>query len=253
MLLRNLNQILLMSNGSRIQIKCIIVDDEPMARDVVRRYIQKIPTLKLLGEFGNAIEATIFLQEQPVDMIFLDIKMPQLSGTEFVRSLRNVPKIIFTTAHKEYAHEGFELDVTDYLLKPIRFDRFLKAVNKAFPQKLQGIEMHGTIEENKPATSFIYLRVDRKMIKVLLNDILYIESDKDYVKVFTEKGFIITRQTIASVEAMLSESQFIRIHRSYIVSLNKLKSFTAATVEIVNKELPIGKLYRNNFLKLQGQ
>jgi two-component system, LytTR family, response regulator len=243
-----------MSNGKSIQIRCIIVDDEPMARDVVRRYIQKIPTLKLMGEFGNAIDATIFLQEQSVDMIFLDIKMPQLSGTEFVRSLRNVPKIIFTTAHKEFAHEGFELDVTDYLLKPIRFDRFLRAVNKAFPQKTQEIETHGIItnEESKPATSFIYLRVDRKMIKVLLDDIMYIESDKDYVKVFTEKGFIITRQTIASVEAMLSESQFIRTHRSYIVSLNKIKSFTAETVEIGNKELPIGKLYRNNFLKLQG-
>ncbi|HEX5652401.1 MAG TPA: LytTR family DNA-binding domain-containing protein [Chitinophagaceae bacterium] len=243
-----------MSNIKALQIKCIIVDDEPMARDVVRRYIQKIPTLKLTGEFGNAIDATIFLQEQSVDMIFLDIRMPQLSGTDFVRSLRNVPKIIFTTAHKEYAHEGFELDVTDYLLKPIRFDRFLRAVNKAFPQKAQEIETHGSVinEENKPATSFIYLRVDRKMIKVLLDDILYIESDKDYVKVFTEKGFIITRQTIASVEAMLSESQFIRIHRSYIVSLNKLKCFTAESVEIGNKELPIGKLYRNNFLKLQG-
>jgi len=243
-----------MANGNHIQIKCIIVDDEPMARDVIRRYIQKIPTLKLMGEFGNAIDATIFLQEQGVDMIFLDIKMPQLSGTEFVRSLRNVPKIIFTTAHKEFAHEGFELDVIDYLLKPIRFDRFLRAVNKAFPQKLQTVEgiTSFAVVENKPATSFIYLRVDRKMIKVLLDDILYIESDKDYVKVFTEKGFIITRQTIASVEAMLSDSMFIRVHRSYIVSLNKLKSFTAETVEIGNKELPIGKLYRNNFLKLQG-
>ena len=243
-----------MANGNHIQIKCIIVDDEPMARDVIRRYIQKIPTLRLMGEFGNAIEATIFLQEQAVDMIFLDIKMPQLSGTEFVRSLRNVPKIIFTTAHKEFAHEGFELDVIDYLLKPIRFDRFLRAVNKAFPQRQQEIETHGLIanEESKRASSFIYIRVDRKMIKVLLDDIIYIESDKDYVKVFTEKGFVITRQTIASVEAMLSESRFIRTHRSYIVSLNKIKSFTAETVEIGNKELPIGKLYRNNFLKLQG-
>ena len=244
-----------MPNGNHHQIKCIIVDDEPMARDVIRRYIERIPNLKLAGEFGNAIDATIFLQEYPADMIFLDIRMPQLTGTEFVRSIRNLPKIIFTTAHKEYAHEGFELDVTDYLLKPIRFDRFIRAVNKAFPQKQQEAEGHGSIvnEELKSVTSFIYLRVDRKMIKVLLDDILYIESDKDYVKVFTEKGFVITRQTIASVEAMLSESQFIRIHRSCIVSLNKLKSFTAETVEIVNKELPIGKLYRNNFLKLQGQ
>jgi two-component system LytT family response regulator len=254
MLVFKTNQILLMPNVKSVQIKCIIVDDEPMARDVVRRYVEKIPNLKLIGEFGNAIDATIFLQEYPVDMIFLDIKMPQLSGTEFVRSLRIIPKIIFTTAHKEFAHEGFELDVVDYLLKPIRFDRFLRAVNKAFPQKQQEIETHGLIpnEETKPAASFIYLKVDRKMIKVLLDDILYIESDKDYVKVFTEKGFIITRQTIGSVEAMLSENQFIRVHRSYIVSLNKLKSFTAETVEIGNKELPIGKLYRNNFLKLQG-
>jgi two-component system LytT family response regulator len=243
-----------MPKANHLQVKCIIVDDEPMARDVIRRYIQKIPTLRLMGEFGNAIDATVCLQEQSVDVIFLDIRMPQLTGTDFVRSLRNVPKIIFTTAHKEYAHEGFELDVTDYLLKPIRFDRFLRAVNKAFPQKPQESEftVSPVAEENKSAASFIYLRADRKMIRVLLNDILYIESDKDYVKVFTEKGFILTRQTIASVEAMLSDSQFIRIHRSFIVSLNKIKSFTAETVEIANKELPVGKLYRNNFLKLQG-
>lgn len=242
-----------MPNGNSIQIKCIIVDDEPMARDVIRRYIQKIPTLKLMGEFGNAIEATVFLQEQPVDMIFLDIKMPQLSGTEFVRSLRNVPKIIFTTAHKEFAHEGFELDVVDYLLKPIRFDRFLRAMNKAFPQKYQETETHASIanEESRSAASFIYVRVDRKMVRVLLDDIQYVESDKDYVKIFTEKGFIITRQTITSIESMLPDSQFTRIHRSYIISLNKLKSFTAETVEIGNKELPIGKVYRNNFLKIQ--
>ncbi len=244
-----------MSNSSHVQIKCIVVDDEPMARDVIRRYIETIPNLKMVGEFGNAIEATIFLQDQSVDMIFLDIKMPQLSGTEFVRSLRNLPKIIFTTAHKEYAHEGFELDAADYLLKPIRFDRFIKAVNKAFPQKTHEADTQALLinNESKSPASFIYLRVDRKMIKVLLDDILYIESDKDYVKVFTEKNFIMTRQTIASVEAMLSESQFIRIHRSYIISLNKLKSFTAEIVEIADNELPIGKLYRNNFLKLQGQ
>jgi DNA-binding LytR/AlgR family response regulator len=243
-----------MPNGSHTAVKCIIVDDEPLARDVIRRYIQKVPTLVLLGEFGNAIEATIFLQENTVDVIFLDIRMPQLNGTDFVRSLRNVPKIIFTTAHKEYAHEGFELDVTDYLLKPIRFDRFLRAVNKAFPQRpADNLVIHPVIaEESRLALSFIYLRVERKMIKVFLDDILYIESDKDYVKVFTDKSYILTRQTIASVEAMLSESLFTRIHRSYIISLNKIKSFTADTVEIGDKELPVGKLYRNSFLKLQA-
>ena len=242
-----------MSNGTSIQIKCIVVDDEPLARDVIRRYVDQISTLRLVGEFGNAVEATIFLQTASVDIIFLDIKMPQLSGTEFVRSLRNVPKIIFTTAHKEFAHEGFELDVIDYLLKPIPFDRFLKAVNKAFPQKHQDIETHAaSTHEAKETNSFIYLRVDRKMIKVLLADVLYIESDKDYVKIYVENKFIITRQTIASVEAMLSEKQFIRIHRSYIVSINRIKSFTHETVEVGDKELPVGKLYRNNFLKLQG-
>jgi DNA-binding LytR/AlgR family response regulator len=244
-----------MPNGIHTVIRCIIVDDEPLARDVVRRYIQKVPTLSLKGEFGNAIDATIFLQENPVDVIFLDIRMPQLNGTDFVRSLRAVPKIIFTTAHKEYAHEGFELDVTDYLLKPIRFDRFLRAVNKAFPQRRDASPalVPVVVEEDKGAgLSFIYLRVDRKMIKVFLDDILYIESDKDYVKVFTGNGYIITRQTIASVEAMLTESNFTRIHRTYIISLNKIRSFTPDTVEIGNKELPVGKIYRNNFLRLQA-
>jgi two-component system LytT family response regulator len=243
-----------MPNETHTSVTCIIVDDEPLARDVVKRYIQIIPALKLIGEFGNAIEATMFLQEQSVDMIFLDIKMPQLSGIEFVRSLRSMPRIIFTTAHKDYAHEGFELDVTDYLLKPIRFDRFLRAVNKALSQKQQELETHEITNGEKinPTISFIYLRAEGKMKKVPLDDILYVESDRDYVRVFTEKGFIITRQTIASVEAMLSESQFVRIHRSYIVSINKLKSFTNETVEIGDKELPIGKLYRNNFLKLQS-
>lgn len=243
-----------MPDRTHIPVKCLIVDDEPMARDVIRRYIEKIPSLRLTGEFGNAIDATIYLQENSVDIIFLDISMPQLSGTDFVRSLRHVQKIIFTTAHKEYAHEGFELDVIDYLLKPIRFDRFLRAVNKAFPKKLQEAETLNSkaTEENKIGASFIYLRVDRKMIKLMLDDILYVESDKDYVKLFTEKGFVITRQTIASVEAMLSDSEFTRIHRSYIVSLGKIKSFTHEIVEVGNKELPIGKLYRNNFLKLQS-
>lgn len=229
------------------------MDDEPMARDVIRRYVEQIPSLDIAGEFGNAIDATLFLQKNTVDVIFLDIRMPQLSGTDFVRSLRNVPKIIFTTAHKEYAHEGFELDVVDYLLKPIRFDRFLRAVNKAYPQRQNemGNAASNATHDLRFASPFIYVKVDRKMIKIMLDDILYIESDKDYVKVFTTGPTIITRQTISSVEAMLSENKFFRIHRSYIVSLDKIRSFSNEIVEIGNKELPIGKLYRNSFLKLQ--
>lgn len=235
-------------------VKCLIVDDEPMARDVIRRYIENIPSLTVVGEFGNGIDAMMFLLETPVDIIFLDIRMPQLSGTDFVRGLRKVPKIIFTTAHKEYAHEGFELDVVDYLLKPIRFDRFLRAVNKAFPQRQQETDSNISSgkPENKFALPFIYVSVDRRMVKVLLDEVLYIESDKDYVKIVTTNTTITTRQTISSVEAMLGKNKFFRIHRSFIVSLDKIRSFSNEMVTVGTKELPIGKLYRHSFLELQG-
>jgi len=242
-----------MPNGDQIPVKCLIVDDEPMARDVIRRYIDKVPTLQLAGEYGNAIDAIVFLQHEPADLIFLDIRMPHLSGIEFVSSLRHTPKIIFTTAHKEYALDGFELDVIDYLLKPIRFDRFLRAINKAFPQKNnEPVVSSSTSTEKKANSGFIYLKADRKMIKVMLDDILYIESARDYLKVYTQNSSVITRQTISSIEAMLSDSEFIRIHRSYIISIKKIDSFTHETVEIGKKELPIGKFYLNSFLKLQG-
>lgn len=243
-----------MPDQNNIPIKCLIVDDEPMARDVIRRYIEQIPTLSIAGEFGNAIDAMLFLQVNPVDMIFLDIRMPQLTGTDFVRSLPNSPKIIFTTAHKEYAHEGYELDVVDYLLKPIRFDRFLKAVNKVYPKKHSESEEESVVgsREMKFASPFIYVKVDRRMVKIMLDDIIYIESIKDYIKVFTTNSTIITRQTMSSLEAMLASNKFFRIHRSYIVSLEKIKSFSAENVTIGKTELPIGRLYRNSFLQLQG-
>ena len=238
-----------------MSIKCLIVDDEPMARDVIRRYIEKVPILQLAGECGNAIDAIVFLHNETVDLIFLDIRMPHLSGTDFVKSLRNIPKVIFTTAYKEYALEGFELDVVDYLLKPIRFDRFLRAVSKAFPQKRDELTENTApvaVQDKKINSGFIYLKADRKMIKLMLEDILYIESARDYLKVFTQNRSIVTRRTISSIEAMLSDNEFIRIHRSYIVSIKKINSFTHEIVEIGNKELPIGKFYLNSFLKLQG-
>jgi len=230
---------------------CLVVDDEPMARDVLRRYIEKVPTLKLAGESVNAIDALVFLQNNEVDLIFLDICMPELLGTEFVKSLHNPPKIIFTTAFKEYALEGYELDVIDYLLKPVRFERFLKAVNKAFPKTAESSVGNGTASERKTGVDFIYLRVNKKLVKIILSDILYIESARDYVKVFTNDKTYITRQTISSVEAMLSGNEFIRIHRSYIIAMSKIKSFTNELVEVGNTELPIGKFYRNSFVQLQ--
>ena len=230
-------------------IRCLIVDDEPPAREIIRRYIEELPTLHLAGECANALQAFTLLQQQPIDLIFLDIRMPQLNGNDFLKTLKHPPKVIFTTAYPDYALEGYELDVVDYLMKPIPFDRFLKAVNKAFPSGSAKIEMVSPTEEKKNE-AFVYFRADRKMVKVMLQDISYIESMKDYVKVVTANNTLITKQSISSVEEMLPEKQFIRVHRSYIISLNKIKTFTSELIEIGSTEIPIGKLYRNGVLKL---
>lgn len=232
------------------QIRCLVVDDEPPAREIIRRYIEQVPGLQFSGECGNALQAFAFLQQNTVDLIFLDIRMPQLNGNDFLKTLKLPPKVIFTTAFPEYALQGYELDIVDYLLKPIQFDRFLKAVNKAF--QLTHIKPEAAPAEEKKNDSFVYFRADRKMIKVMLRDILYIESMKDYIKVITAEGTIITKQSISSVEAMLPEKEFIRVHRSYIVSLEHIRSFTSEMVEIEKTELPIGKLYRNEVLKVLG-
>ena len=234
-------------------IRCLVVDDEPLARDVLRRYIEMMPTLVLSGECGNAIEAMSFLQQQPVDLLFLDIHMPQLKGIDLVRILSNPPKVIFTTAHSEYALEGYDLDIVDYLLKPIQFERFLKGVSKAF-QYSKPVETTTAPPANEESRKdpYIYLRADRKMVKVLLQDILYVESMKDYIKVFTTKGTVITKQSITAMEAMLPEQSFIRTHRSFIASVDKIKSFTPELIEIEKAEIPIGKLYRNHVIKQLG-
>jgi len=232
-------------------IRCLIIDDEPPAREIIRRYVQEIPTLQLMGECANAIQALTALQQHPVDLLFLDIRMPQLNGTDFIKTLKNPPKVIFTTAFSEYALEGYELDVVDYLMKPIRFDRFLKAVNKAFPLTGPALKpVAPTVTEEKKNESFVYFRADRKMVKVMLDDILYIESMKDYIKVNTVQGVIITKQSISSVEAMLPEKLFVRTHRSFIVSINKIKSFTNELVEVDKTDIPIGKLFRNGVMKV---
>ena len=238
-------------------IRCLIVDDEPPARDIIRRYIAEMPMLELAGECGNAIEALGILQHRSIDLVFLDIRMPQLKGTELVRTLKNPPRVIFTTAHADYALEGYELDIVDYLLKPIQFDRFVKAVNKTLqPAKnFEGPEdmpPAAAFESEPRKEAFVYFRSDRKMVKVMLQEILYVESMKDYVKVYTTTGVIITKQSITSVEAMLPDASFIRVHRSFIVSIGKIRSFTHELVEIDKMEIPIGKLYRHEVRKVLG-
>lgn len=230
-------------------IRCLIVDDEPPAREILRRYILEVPGLQLMGECSNAVQAFTFLQTTHIDLVFLDIRMPQLNGNDFIKAFKNPPKIIFTTAYAEYALEGYELDVVDYLLKPFPFERFLKSVSKVF--EFLNVKDITTVvaSEEKKTEPFVYFRSDRKMVKALLDDILYIESMKDYVKVITTNAVIITKQSISSVYEMLPEKDFIRVHRSYIVAVKNIKSYTYELIETGTAQIPIGKLYRNEVMK----
>lgn len=231
-------------NGKKIT--CLAVDDEPPALEVLKKFITSVHTLELAGTCSDAIEAMNFLQSKPVDLIFLDIKMPELLGTDFMRALKNPPKVIFTTAFRKYAIEGFELDAVDYLLKPISFDRFLKAVSKVMQTPLSDTKPQEEVQNKKSdSPGYINFRSERKMIKVALNDILYIESIKDYIKVMTIAGTIITKQPISSVEEMLPKEMFIRIHRSYIVALNKIESYNHELIWVAKQELPISRMYRH--------
>ena len=233
------------------KIICLAVDDEPPALEVLKKFIISMHTLELAGTCSDAIEAINFLQSKPVDLIFLDIKMPELLGTDFIRALKNPPKVIFTTAYRKYAIEGFELDAVDYLLKPISFDRFLKAVSKVMQTSLSDAKPEDELQNNKQgSTGYISFRSDRRMIKVALNDILYIESIKDYIKVITATGTVITKQSISSVEEMLPNELFIRIHRSYIVSVSKIESYNHELVWIAKQELPISRMYRHEVSRL---
>jgi len=239
-------------------IKCLVVDDEPLAREVLIRFIQREPSLQLIAECGSAVEALSLIRQQAPDLIFLDIQMPELLGTELVRILRNPPKVILTTAYAEFALEGYELDVVDYLMKPIQFERFLKAVNKASLQIGLGAgaaPVAGMAPVAIPGgrtdmqESYLYFRTDRKMVKVMLEDILYIEGMKNYIKIITSQGIVITKHSMAAMEAMLPTSAFLRIHRSYIVSQSRISSFTGEFVGIGKVDIPIGKLYKNGVMQ----
>jgi DNA-binding LytR/AlgR family response regulator len=228
------------------KLNCMIVDDEPPAVEVLKTYVAAVSSLHLVNVCRNAIEASNFLQVQSVDLLFLDIQMPLLLGTDLVRTLKNPPHIIFTTAYRKFALDGFELDAVDYLLKPISFERFLKAVNKVMHGRMKTVEEKATNVSEPPNAhnAFINLRVDRKNLKIYLSDILYIESLKDYVKVVTATKTYITKQSISSLEELLQGKNFIRIHRSFIVSIDKIHSFTSNMIEVGKHELPISRMYR---------
>ena len=230
-------------------MKCIIIDDEPLAIEIMESYVNKVEQLKLMGTFRNAISAFTYLQQHAVDLIFLDIQMPKLSGIDFLKTLKNPPKVIFTTAFRDYAIEGFELEVADYLLKPIPFDRFLKGVAKVLHQQPATVQYNNS---TKPEASdnYVYFKVDKKMVKTHMSDILYIESIKDYVKVRTGEKEIITQQKISYLEESLPKEQFIRIHRSFIVNREKIDAYSATDVEIGKHQVPIGRNYKNDVMKI---
>ncbi|RYY37801.1 MAG: response regulator transcription factor [Sphingobacteriaceae bacterium] len=228
-----------------MKIKTLIVDDEPHAIEVIENYAKNFQELEIVAKCNNAIDAFKLLQQHKIDLIFLDIKMPGLKGTDFIRTLKNPPKVIFTTAYQDYALEGFDLSAIDYLMKPIPFDRFLKAMDKLFA--LYNVNQNISIAD-KPAEqntdTFIYLRVERKMVKINVLDIYWLESFKDYIKIVLKDKVLISKQKISLLEKLLPEGKFVRIHRSFIVSINKVESYHAYFIEVLGKQLPIGRNYK---------
>ena len=223
------------------KIKCIIVEDEPLAVKVLSDYISQVPFLELQGSFKDAILATDFLRSNTVDLIFLDIHLPKLKGMAFLKTLTNPPAVIITTAYHQYAVEGFNLNVTDYLLKPFEFERFLVAVTKV---KATQTEKHRSNEESE-AKDHLFLNVQKKKVKILFSEILYIESQREYIKIVTTKKEYISKMSTHEMEALLPANLFKRIHRSFIVSISKIESYTAEAVEINGLSIPIGRGYKD--------
>ncbi|WP_192820720.1 LytTR family DNA-binding domain-containing protein [Rufibacter sp. LB8] len=236
-----------------MQLTCLAVDDEPLALDLMRSYISKIPFLHLVQTCASALEAMAVMQRQPVDLLFLDIEMPELTGVQFVQSLSHRPAVIFTTAYPQYALDGFTLDAVDYLLKPIPFDRFLKAVNKVY-ERAQLQQPRVPAAPTPPVTSsdaedFIFVKADYKTLRVNLKDILFIEGLKDYVILHTPAKKIITLLSMGKIMEKLPEQDFARVHRSYIVSLHHIEAIEKSRIKIKEQEIPIGDSYREDFMR----
>lgn len=230
-------------------MKCIIVDDEPLAREGMELNIDDVNYLELVGQFGNALMANDFLHNNEVDLMFLDIQMPGITGLEFIRSLKEPPLVILTTAYPQYALEGFELDVVDYLVKPIRLQRFIKATNKAkelYDLKNQAkTNILESVEEE-----FIYIKADRKYIRIFFKDIKYIKGMKDYVMIYTQqKKKIMTAMNIKTINNQLPSSIFVRINKSYVININYIQTIDIDFVQLENEEIPLGRTYRDHFIK----
>jgi len=232
------------------KIKCIIVEDEPLAVKVLSDYIAQVPFLELQGTFKDAILATDFLRDHQTDLIFLDIHLPKLKGMAFLKTLIDQPAVIVTTAYHQYAVEGFDLNVTDYLLKPFDFERFLIAVNKVkSAQPAAAKTSSGEKEKQEPESQekkdYLFLNVQKKKMKILFSEIIYIESQREYIKIVTTRKEYISKMSTHEMEDLLPANLFKRIHRSYIVSVSKINSYTAEEVEVNGVPIPIGRGYRD--------
>jgi two-component system LytT family response regulator len=235
-------------------IRCLVVDDEPLALNILEDYISKMPFLQLIKATTNPIEALTLVQQGDIDLVFLDVQMPELTGIQFLRIANGKAKVILTTAYPQYALEGYELDVVDYLLKPIAFDRFFKSAQKAQgiiqPAAAKPVAPAETTQKDDFSNDFIFVKTEHKIQKVYLHDILFIEGLKDYISIFTPAERIITLQNMKKMEDALPEKHFIRVHKSYIVSINKIDSIERSRIFIGDKIIPVGDTYREDFFKI---
>jgi len=231
-----------------LKYNCIVVEDEPLAAEVLTDYIQQVPFLELSEVCTDAIFAMEKLQADKIDLMFLDIHLPKLKGLDFLEALKTPPRVIITSAYKEYALAGYELNVIDYLLKPIRFNRFLKAVNKLNQFTPQTIQQ--TANAANAERKFFFFNVGKKRVKIFMDEILYIESLREYVRITTKDKSILTKFQLNEIEDMLSKNNFLRIHRSFIAAKDKIAAFTATDVEINNKSIPIGRSYKELVLSV---
>lgn len=224
------------------QYQCLIVEDEPLAAEVLKDYILQVPSLNLKGICNDAIFALEILEREQIDLIFLDIHLPKLKGLDFIKTLKHPPNIIITTAYHEYALKGYEHNVVDYLLKPVEFSRFLMAINKL----RHGLDSNeqGEAAKNSPERKYLFFNVTKKKVKVYLDEILYIESLKEYIRIVTPNNSIVTKFQLGQVEELLAKNNIIRIHRSFLVAKDKIQAYTATDVEINGKEIPIGRSYK---------
>jgi len=231
-------------------LKCIVIDDEPLAIKLLEDHISRVPFLELTSSFTNPMEALIGFNSNPVDLIFLDIQMPQLNGVQFMQLLSNRAMVIITSAYQEYAIEGFEHNVVDYLLKPVPFERFYKGVEKAYNLKNPSQKLDRSQEMHPSTGGYIFIKVETKMVRVELDDILYIEGLKNYVSLYTKAQRIVTLQVMKQLEEVLPPNRFVRVHKSYIVALDKINSIERQEITIKDRVIPIGNTYQEHFFKL---